>query len=314
MDELASIRAFVRVVESGSFAAAGRLLGVSKSVITKRISQLEAQVASQLLVRSTRRLTLTDAGTVYYERCARIVADLDDARDAVSSRSLGLVGSLRISCIASFTARQLSADLSRFQLAHPQLTLEVHHNDRVYDPIQEGYDVCIQTSDISGIAVVRRPIATLRRVLVATPAYLGKGGPLSDPAALLGRRVAHNNFISPGGDIRLIGPDGPVDAPIRPVVLSNSIWMIRDAVLHADCIGILPIYFILDELCSGALVPVFPDYRVQPVVLSAYYRRSAHVPTKLRSLLDFLIQRYRDDPPWEQALRAARPELATLLR
>jgi DNA-binding transcriptional LysR family regulator len=315
MDEFASIRVFVRVVECGSFAAAGRLLGVSKSVITKRVSQLENRLASQLLVRSTRRLTLTDAGTAYYERCTRILADLEDAHDEVSSRNRGLVGSLRVSCIASFTASQLSADLCQFQLAHPQLTLELHHNDRVYDPIQENYDVSIQTIDVQGGSIIRRPITTLRRVLVTTPEYLRKTGPITDPSQLLARRIAHNNFISPGSEIRMTGPDGPVDVPIRPTILSNSIWMIRDAVMHGECIGILPIYFVLDELCRGELVPVLPDHGVPAATLSAYYRRSAHVPIKLRTLLDFLVDRYRGNPPWEHALRTARPDLAeTLLR
>lgn len=314
MDELACIRAFVRVVECGSFAAAGRLLRISKSVITKRINELESRVASQLLVRSTRRLTLTDAGSVYYERCARILQDVEEAREAVSSRSQGLVGALRLSCIASFTARQLSDDLARFQLAHPNLTVELHHNDRVYDPIQEGYDVCIQTTDIAGSNVVRRPVATLHRMLVSTPEYLARSGPLKTPADLQFRRIAHNNFITPGTGITLMGARESVEIPIRPVILSNSVWMIRSAVLNGDCIGLLPVYFILDELCAGRLIPVFSEYSVQPVTLAAYYRKSAHVPTKVRALLDFLGARYRPNPPWEQTLRAARPDLASLLR
>jgi len=313
MDEFASVRVFVKVVECGSFAAAGRLLGVSKSVITKRVSELEERVSAQLLVRSTRRLALTDAGRSYYERCARILADLEDARDQIVARTAGLRGSLRVSCIASFTARQLSADLCQFQLDHRDLTLEVHHNDRVYDPIQENYDLCIQTMDIQGSAIVRRPLTQLRRAFFATPDCLRRIGPIGNPAELLGRRVAHNNFISPGNEVRLRGPEGEVTVPIRPTLLSNSIWMIREAVLRGDCVGILPIYFALDELLSGALVPILADYKVPSVALNAYFRRSDHLPIKLRTLLDFLIARYRGEPPWEQTLRTHRPDLGRLL-
>ena len=129
MDELAGIRMFVRVVEGGSFVAAARGLGLSKSVITKRVKELEDRLKAQLLVRSTRRLTLTDAGASYFERCVRIVAELEEARN----RPCALTGTLRISCIASFLAHQLARDVCRFQQQHPDLLIELHHNDRVYD-------------------------------------------------------------------------------------------------------------------------------------------------------------------------------------
>jgi len=119
MDELAGIRMFVRVVEGGSFVAAARRLGLSKSVITKRVRELEELLKAQLLVRSTRRLTLTDAGASYFERCVRIVAELDEAQSAVRSLTVGLTGTLRISCIASFLAHQLARDVCRFQQEHP---------------------------------------------------------------------------------------------------------------------------------------------------------------------------------------------------
>ena len=115
MDELAVIRMFVRVVEGGSFVAAARRLGLSKSVITKRVRELEELLKAQLLVRSTRRLTLTDAGASYFERCVRIVAELDEAQSVVRSLTVGLTGTLRISCIASFLAHQLARDVCRFQ-------------------------------------------------------------------------------------------------------------------------------------------------------------------------------------------------------
>jgi len=176
MDELAGIRMFVRVVEGGSFVAAARGLGLSKSVITKRVKELEDRLKAQLLVRSTRRLTLTDAGASYFERCVRIVAELEEAQSAVHSLTVGLTGTLRISCIASFLAHQLARDVCRFQQRHPDLLIELHHNDRVYDPIQEGYDVCIQPADVGGEGIVRQQIVPLRRLMVATPDYFKRHG------------------------------------------------------------------------------------------------------------------------------------------
>jgi DNA-binding transcriptional LysR family regulator len=314
MDELAGIRMFVRVVEGGSFVSAARRLGVSKSVITKRVKELEDRLKAQLLVRSTRRLTLTDAGASYFERCARVVAELDEAQTAVRSLTVGLSGTLRVSCIASFLAHQLSRDVCRFQQQHPELMVELHHNDRIYDPIQEAYDICIQPSEIGGHDIIRQPIVPLRRLLVAAPDYFERHGRPNHPDELKFHRCAHNNYILPIADITFTGPSGTVRTPpIRPVVLSNSIWMIREAALSGDCLAILPIYSIVDELRNGTLVPVFEDFMVESAMLSAFYRRSPQVPAKVRMLLKYLVEQYGDRPPWEQRLIYDRPHLRRIL-
>ena len=327
MDELAGIRMFVRVVEGGSFVAAARGLGVSKSVITKRVKELEDRLKAQLLVRSTRRLTLTDAGASYFERCVRIVAELDEAQSAVRSLTVGLTGTLRISCIASFLAHQLARDVCRFQQQHPDLLVELHHNDRIYDPIQEGYDVCIQPADVGGEGIVRQQIVPLRRLLVAAPDYFERYGRPNHPNELVSHRCAHNNYILPLSDITFTGPGGPVRIPpIRPVVLSNSIWMIREAALSGDCVAILPIYSIVDELRSGALLPVFEDFRVAAAMLNAFYRRSPQVPAKVRMLLKYLSEQYggraalgaaavpRPAAPAPHRLRAAKTTFSQIKR
>jgi len=314
MDELAGIRMFVRVVEGGSFVAAARRLGVSKSVITKRVKELEERLKAQLLVRSTRRLMLTDAGASYFERCVRIVAELDEAQSAVRSLTVGLTGTLRISCIASFLAHQLCRDVCRFQRQHPALIVELHHNDRIYDPIQEGYDVCIQPSDVGGEGIIRQAIVPLRRLLVAAPDYFARHGRPLHPEELIAHRCAHNNYILPIADITFAGPRGPVRIPpIRPIVLSNSIWMIREAALSGDCVAILPLYSIVDELRSGRLVPVFDEYRVDAAMLNAFYRRSPQVPAKVRMLLKYLAEQYASEPPWERRLFRNRAQLRRIV-
>jgi len=314
MDELAGIRMFVRVVEGGSFVAAARRLGVSKSVITKRVKELEERLKAQLLVRSTRRLTLTDAGASYFERCVRIVAELDEAQSAVRSMTVGLTGTLRVSCIASFLAHQFARDLCRFQQQHPELIVELHHNDRIYDPIQEGYDICIQPSDVGGEHIFRQPIVPLRRLMVAAPDYFKRHGRPRRPDELVSHRCAHNNYILPIADITFTGPRGLVRIPpLRPIVLSNSIWMIREAALSGDCVAILPLYSIVDELRSGALMPVFDDFRVEPAILNAFYRRSPQVPAKVRTLLKFLSEQYGGEPPWERRLFRNRAHLRRIV-
>ena len=154
---------------------------------------------------------------------------------------------------------------------------------------------------------------------VAAAARCGAGlfrapRPADHPGELASHRFAHNNYILPISDITFTGPTGTVRTPpIRPVVLSNSIWMIREAALSGDCVGILPIYSIVDELRNGALVPVFDHFMVQSALLSAFYRRSPQVPAKVRMLLKYLTEQYGDQPPWEQRLVYDRPHLRRIL-
>ena len=230
------------------------------------------------------------------------------------SLTVGLTGSLRVSCIASFLAHQLSRDVCRFQQQHPELIVELHHNDRVYDPIQERYDISIQPSDVGGENIVRQPIVPLRRLLVAAPDYFERHGRPRHPDQLISHRCAHNNYILPIADLVFNGPSGPVRIPpIRPIVLSNSIWMIREAAVSGDCVAILPVYSIVDELRSGALLPVFEDFRIDAAVLNAFYRRSPQVPAKVRMLLKYLKDQYDSEPPWERRLFRGRAHLRRIV-
>ena len=204
---------------------------------------------------------------------------------------------MRLAAEADMAASLLEDDLTA--------DARVNHNDRVYDPIQEGYDVCIQPAEVGGEGIERQQIVPLRRLLVATPDYFKRHGRPSHPDELVAHRCAHNNYILPLSDITFTGPDGPVRIPpIRPIVLSNSIWMIREAALSGDCVAILPIYAIVDELRSGALLPVFEDFRVGAAILNAFYRRSPRLPAKVRMLLRFLAGQYDGEPPWEQRCSA----------
>ena len=310
MDELNSMRAFVNVVEAGSFAGAARLMGISPSVITKRINQLEDHLDAELLRRSTRKLTITDMGAAYYERCSRILSEIDEARCAVNTMNFGLDGMFRISCTGSFASRYMVHDVCDFQLQHPQLRIDFRHNDHVYDPIAEGFDLCVQPRDILNDAITKRPIAQLHRLLIATPEYLRSHGTPKDPGDLANHRIAFNNFVTPEIVVNLTRDDTTESVSINPVLLTNSIWLLKAAVLKGECVSLIPIFYFADELAAGTVVPVLEDYRLPQAELSAYYRRSHHVPMKIRSFLNFIIVRYQPNPPWLAPIIERTPQLA----
>ena len=313
MNELNSLRAFVKVVEVGSFAGAARQMGTSKSVVTKRVNQLEEHLQLELLQRSTRRLSITDTGSALYERCVQILAELDEAKSEVSAVEWGLSGTFRVSCISSFTAAYLARDLCEFQMEHPNLQIELQQQDRICDPVQEGLDVCLQPTAPPSKIVEAMDLLPLRRMVVATPAYLSRHGEPSLPEELAAHRFAHNSHVQPTYAIDFHDGKNTVQAPFTPIMLTNTVWQLRAAVLWGDCMAMMPIFFIEKELATGELVPVLPSLRIKSAKLSAYFRKAPFVPMKIRIFLNFLRQRYGDFPPWEQRLIEAKPELSSLL-
>ena len=313
MNELNSLRAFVKVVEVGSFAEAARQMGTVKSVVTKRVNQLEEHLQLELLQRSTRRLSITDTGTALYERCARILAELDEAKSEVSSIEWGLSGTFRVSCISSFTAAYLARDLCEFQVEHPNLQVELQQHDRICDPVQEGFDVCLQPTAPASEIVEAVDLLPLRRMVVATPSYISRHGKPARPADLADHRFAHNSHVQPTYAIDFIDGRNTVRAPFTPVMLTNTVWQLRAAVLWGDCVAMMPAFFIEKELAAGELVPILPNLRIQSATLSAYFRKTPFVPMKIRIFMNFLCRRYGDFPPWERRLLEAKPELRDLL-
>ncbi len=313
MNELECMRAFVKVVETGSFTEAARQTGTVKSVITKRVNQLEEHLELQLLQRSTRRLNITDGGADFYERAVHLLAELDQAKAAVSSVEWGLSGNFRVGCVSAFTAAYLADDLCEFQREHPELKIELQQHDRFCDPVQEGFDVCLQPSGPARGILEKVDILPLSRLIVATPAYLNKYGQPKQPEELASHRFAHNNHIEPDCIIRFQSPGRKLEVPINPDILTNNIWMLRAALKRGEHMAMMPAFFIEKELVSGSLVPVLPQFRIPCPQLSAYYRRSSFVPMKVRIFINFLRRKYGEAPPWEQRILQKRTELAPAL-
>lgn len=313
MNEIECIKAFIKVVEVGSFAEAARQTGTVKSAIAKRVNQLEAHLELQLLQRSTRRLTITDGGADFYERTKRILSELNEAKEAVSSVEWGLSGSFRVSCVSSFTSAYLANDLCEFQKENPGLKVELQQHDRFCDPVQEGFDVCLQPHGKEGGTLERVDILPLRRVIVATPDYIEKFGVPLKPEDLKSHRFAHNGHIAPNSIIRFNHKGQDAEVVIEPDVLTNTVWMIKAAVMQGEHLAMMPMFFIEKELLSGQLIPVLPDYAIYGTQLSAFYKRSPFVPMKVRIFINFLQKKYGDNPHWEKSILKSRPELSSAL-
>lgn len=308
MDQLKNMLTFVGVVEAGSFAEAARRLGLANSILTKRMQQLEEHLGTRLLQRSTRHLSVTEAGTAYYERCLEILSQINEAADAISSLTLKPSGNLRIGCATCFAASHFGKDICEFEAIYKDIVIELVHEDRAVNTLQEGYDLSIQILDFDSETVNKKLLAPVKNVLVASPSYLEKYGRPEHPTDLKAYRCVHNTYFGPKPEWVFDGPDGESRIYFDPVKLTNNVWSVKDAALFGNCIGLEPLFFVENELADGSLVALLTDYKLEEYQLVAYYPQSRHVPLKVRLFLEFLAEKYSPTPPWEKSLSNILPD------
>src|SRR6195256_5710222 len=207
MDKLTSIRAFTRVVQHGSFAAAGRELRLSRSAVSKYVIELEQALGSQLLVRTTRSASPTENGHAYYERCIAILADLEEADRAVTRLQSEPRGLLRVNAPMSFGTLHLGRAVADFMEKYPELQIQLMLSDQQIDPVQEGFDVTLRIADLPSSSLIARKIAPAARVVCAAPSYLERRGTPEHPSALRDHDCLTYGYLATGNQWKLTGPD-----------------------------------------------------------------------------------------------------------
>ena len=306
MDRLAAMTTFRRVVELQSFAAAARDLRRSGATVSKQVAWLEAQLKSRLLNRTTRRLHLTEAGRIYYEHCARILDELAEVEEAVAQHEGAPRGLLRVSAPMSFGVRHLGPALPGFLARYPEITLDLGLDDRVVDLMDEGWDMAIRIADLPDSGLVARRIATSRRVLAASPDYLARAGTPQTPADLAAHNCLIYSYLARREDIwQFDGADGPASVRIAGTLRANNGGVLAQAAAAGIGIVLAPLFIIDDLLRDGRLQILLPDYRAADTGIHAVWPQGRHPSPKLRALVDFLIDRFGREPPWETAAQAA---------
>ena len=299
MDRLDSLRAFTKVVEAGGFAAAARGMGLSRSVVNRAVIKLENELGAQLLRRSTRRVTATDTGLAFYDRCMRVLDELDEAVSAVTELQERAAGKLRVNAPMSFGTLHLSAIAAAYMAAYPDVRVELVLNDRFVDPLEEGFDVTVRVGrpTISSSLIVRE-IAPSRRVLCASPGYLREHGEPRHPSALKHHRCLHYGYLESGNQWRLAGADGIARSyALDCVMWCNNGEVLRNAAVADQGIALLPSFIAGEPLQDGLLRTVLAAYSPPETVVCALYPRHRHLSAKVRLFVDFLQRRLGARPP-----------------
>lgn len=284
---------FARVVEAGSFAAAARALGVNTSVTSKHVSALEAELGAKLLIRGTRRLELTEAGAAYVRHCARVVEEVEHARQAVVEMQSTPRGRLRVSAPPGLIAGLVVPWLPEFRQRFPLIELDVSASNRFVDLAEEGYDLALRVTDALQPNVVARKLADMSVVACAAPSYLDRRGVPREPMDLLQHDCLQ--FTPPGlMSASVFEKDGVrVDVPIRGGIRINHAEPLRTLALGGLGVVLLSRHLVHEDLREGRLVRLLPDWRaVVDAALYAVYLPNRYGMPKLRAFVEFLLEKF----------------------
>jgi len=293
MDKFLQMRVFTAVVDSGSFVSATDTLGMSKAKVSRQIGQLEARLGVRLLHRTTRRLSLTEEGEVFYRRCKNLLGELEESEAEITSRSGQGVGLVKVNAPLTFGNLHLAGLWGAFMEANPRVTLDVTLSDRVVDLVEEGYDLAVRIARLPSSTLISRKLSSTRMVLCATPEYLARAGTPAHPSELTRHEVWAYSYLTLGDAWRFEGPEGPVTASIRPVIHTNSGDTCRAGALQDRCIVLQPTFLVGSDLDAGRLVELLPEYRSIELGIYALYPTRKYVSPKVRLLIDFLVQAFR---------------------
>lgn len=299
-DSLAEMAVFARVVNAGSLSSAARELGLSPAVVSRRLSALEQRLGVRLINRTTRSLHLTDEGATYYETCARLLAEIEEADAAVSAGRADPQGPLKVAMPASFGHRHIAPLIPQFAKRYPNVQLALSLSDRSVNLIEEGYDLAIRIEDLADSSLAARKLAPNRRVVCASPEYLRRHGTPRHPHELAAHNCLTTGEFSVTWDFR--GPDGePGSVRVSGRYACDNWEVLREWALAGLGIALKSTWDVRAQLEDGSLVPLCPGYTFDTdVAIYAVYPHRRFLPAKTRAFIEFLADSFGPEPYWDQ--------------
>jgi len=293
MDRFHAIEAFVKVVETGSFARAAERLGVSVSSVSRHVTDLEAHLNARLLNRTTRRLSLTEIGRAFHERCVQLLADLEEAEESAGEGAVVPRGTLRLTCGVTFGERYLAPAIAEFMARYPQMRFDAELSDRVVDLVEEGFDAAVRIGAVGGQNLVARKVGTTRLVCCAAPSYLAQHGEPRAPEDLAAHacllyayapQIGLWPFRDPDGGERNVRVAGPAH--------SNNGRFLEALAVAGVGISYEPDFIVGPDVKAGRLVQILRAFAPPAAGIHVVYPSRRHLSAKVRAFTDFLTQRF----------------------
>lgn len=299
MDRFQAMTTFTRVVEQGSFAKAAERLAVSISAVSRQVADLELHLNTRLLNRTTRRLSLTESGQAFYERCVQLLADLEEAETLASASSAAPRGTIKLACSINFGARHVAPAIAAFLARYPQAKFDVALSDRTVDLIEEGYDLAIRIGQLVPSNLVARRLGASRLFAVAAPAYIERHGRPERPEDLLKHNCLTYEYLPARGQWTFRDAQG-ADRSVRVTgtLHANSGDFLVGAAIEGLGIAFEPDFMVGDALRAGQLVRVLEDYEAPEVGIHAVYPTRRHLSAKVRTFVEFIGERFAAGKAW----------------
>jgi DNA-binding transcriptional LysR family regulator len=290
MDRLTSLTAFVRVVDDGGFSAAGRRLNMSTTMVSNHVQSLEDRLGARLLHRTTRKVSLTEVGKAYYDRCVQILADIEQADDIAGASQSTPRGTLRI-YTATHIVQFIAPVVAEFLSSFPEVKVDLNMGERTIDMIDEGYDVAIRLTPPPDSSLIVRSLATWRHVLCCSPAYLEKHGRPQQLSELSDHNCVRHVLYPYEDGWRFVDRKGaPASVRVSGNLISNSGETLRTVALRGGAICLAAGFLVHDDLEAGRLIRLLPEYRPVEFSMNAVYPHRHHLSAKVRTFIDMLAQ------------------------
>jgi DNA-binding transcriptional LysR family regulator len=300
MGQLEDMQVFVRIVEAGSITKAAGQLSLAKSAVSKRLGDLESRLGSKLINRTTRTSSLTEAGHQYYQRVQLLLGEVDSLNGDIAHENKVLSGSLKLAVPLSFGITHITPAIDLFMRQHPRLSIELDFSDRKVNIIEGGYDLAFRIGSLPDSSLKARKIAPIKHVICASPDYLMRQGIPENPAQLkhhkilkqVGWPLAGMPLWDLDGQKHLVNGDASL--------IANNGNAMTLLALAGHGIIMLPTFYVWESLQRGDLVPILENYSMTTMHAYAIYPATRYLPLKVRSLIDFLIDRFGDAPYWDR--------------
>ena len=309
--DLVDVLAFVRVVETGSFARAAERMGLSKPVLSRRVARLEGQLGARLLTRTARGAQPTEIGEAYHARAANILAELEAAQEVVADAVTQVAGPIRLSAPISFGIRYLGPVLADFARAHPRIELDVSLDDKTVDLVGGGFDLAVRIGDLKDSALIARKLAPIRGVVLASPDYLAAHGRPEKPADLAAHELLFYANVVAGEQWRFRVGDGWEIVRGHGRLRSDNGDLLREAAVAGLGIAVMPSFIASDSIKAGELEVILRDFPLKEVALWAVMPPGRAATARVRALVDFLVERFGPEPDWDPCWMATNGQMTS---
>ncbi|MEM9387773.1 MAG: LysR family transcriptional regulator [Pseudomonadota bacterium] len=294
MDKFSALKAFVAVVEHGNFAAAARALGLSRSQVNRTVIHLEDALEVHLFNRTTRAVALTPSGQAFYDRVKSVLADLNEAEQALRADHEVPQGEMRINAPMSFGIRYLGPALASFMREYPKVRVQLSLSDRFVDPVAEGFDMTVRIAEPSDLpSLIEHTIVPIRRLICASPAFIAEHGRPECLSSLAALPCLHYGNLPTGNVWRLRREGAPwEDVRVNGVLCANNAEVLRDAAVGGLGLALLPTFVAPEELADGRLQAVLRDYSAAPIALTLLYPPNRHLSARTRLFVKFMHEHF----------------------